>query len=261
MIRPRGSRSRIAYASLLPLLLLLAACSPTASTVETSDIFAGAPWEDGESLSYELHNNLGELVGYGELSASVRDGRVHLQQQYIEADPPGGSEPTRDSVVVVVDPSTLRPVSGERTIVGRESDGSMSETRHEWEYVDIDGELRLIAREIEGDAVDERDLRVRDHHYDNETALWLWRAIRFAEEFDEHYVSVNPIEPSQATVNLRVPQLESIEVPAGEFDAWRIIVRTGRAVRTAWINADPPHEVLRWDNGEVIFELTDRSTP
>ena len=39
------------------------------------------------------------------------------------------------------------------------------------------------------------------------------------------------------------------------FEAWRILLRNGRAVRTAWISIDPPHRVVRWDNGEVIFEL------
>ncbi len=249
--RPRALLVALAVA----LACISAGCTPTASTVETSDIFVAAPWADGEDLHYELHNTLGELVGFGELSVQVDGDLVHLEQRYTEAEPPGGAEPVTDVVNVVVEAATMRPVSGERTIMARNGDGFLSETRHEWEYVEVDGELRLHAREIEDGDVSERDLRVRDHHYDNETALWVWRTIAFVEEYDEHYASVNPIEGNQVTVNLRVPQLETIEVPAGEFEAWRIIVRTGRAVRTAWINTEPPHEILRWDNGDLIFDL------
>jgi hypothetical protein len=66
---------------------------------------------------------------------------------------------------------------------------------------------------------------------------------------------VNPIDRAQHTVQLRVPQTEKVTVPAGEFEAYRLLFRTGRAVRTAWIEAAEPHRVLRWDNGDVILEL------
>jgi hypothetical protein len=66
---------------------------------------------------------------------------------------------------------------------------------------------------------------------------------------------VNAIERSQQTVNLRVPQTELVTVPAGEFEAYRLLFRNGRAVRSAWIEAAEPHRVLRWDNGSSILEL------
>ena len=68
-------------------------------------------------------------------------------------------------------------------------------------------------------------------------------------------MSVNPIDRTQQTVTLKVPQREQIEVPAGRFDTWRILLRTGRAGRTAWISTAAPYPVVRWDNGDVIFEL------
>jgi hypothetical protein len=34
-----------------------------------------------------------------------------------------------------------------------------------------------------------------------------------------------------------------------------LIFRSGRAVRTAWLNVEPPHQVLRWDNSDLIFDL------
>ena len=99
------------------------------------------------------------------------------------------------------------------------------------------------------------DLALRAHAYDNESSLWLWRAIAFAEGYEQHYVSANPFERSQQTVDLRVPQRETIAVPAGTFETWRILLRNGRAVRTAWISVEAAHQVVRWDNGDLIFEL------
>ena len=48
---------------------------------------------------------------------------------------------------------------------------------------------------------------------------------------------------------------EQVEAPGGTSQAWRILLRNGRAVRTAWISLDTPHRIMRWDNGETIFEL------
>lgn len=256
---PHRLRAAVAF-PLVSILALVAACGPAAPAAETTDIYLAAPWEVGERLEYSLRDETGELLGRGILMARMDDqGRLLLEQRYLEA-APEGVQPIEDDVVVVVDPTDLRPVSGWRDIVRRDGDGSVVEERYDWEYLERDGDRVLVSRWFAGDGpAEERELRVRDLHYDNESSLWLWRSIDFIEDYDEHYTSVNPIERTQQTVNLRVPQVEAIEVPSGEFQAWRIIVRTGRAARTAWINVEPPHEVLRWDNGEVIFDLERRT--
>lgn len=257
-LTPRRRR-RAASALLVLALLAVAACGAASPAAQTTDVYHGAPWGAGERLEYSLRNESGDLLGHGLLLARIdEDGRLLLEQQYIE-EAPEGVRPIEDDVVVVVDPATLRPIEGWRDIVRRDSDGTPIEERYEWEYVDGADERRLVARLVTRDGVDERDFAVRQHHYDNETSLWLWRSIDFIDDYDEQYTSVNPMERSQQTVNIRIPQVEEIDVPAGEFRAWRIVVRTGRAARTAWVNVDPPHEVLRWDNGEIIFDLERRT--
>ena len=236
--------------------VLVAGCAVVGPSVETRDIFEAAPWEGDEALEYRLLNTAGEVIGEGVLSSERSGETILLRQEYLELDPPAGVTLNADTTVVQVDATTFRPISGERSILRRAGDGSMSEERWDWRYELEDGEPTLVSAHAERPGeVRERTLRLRDHHYDNESSLWLWRSVDLGEEHEDHYVSVNAIERSQQTVQLRVPQTETIVVPAGEFESYRLLFRTGRAVRTAWIEAAAPHRVLRWDNGDVILEL------
>ncbi len=238
--------------------LLLAGCSGATSSSETEDVFVASPFEGGESLRYEVVQLDGTeriLVGHGTLSVEAEDGRLALHQSYVEAETPEGATPVTDDVTVWVQPGTFRPLGGERTVVERGEDGDVSTMRHAWTYVEGEGEdddPRLV---VTRDGGNERSMRLRDHYYDNESSLWLWRSIDLVPDYEAVYVSVNPMERSQQAVTLRVPQTETITVPAGEFEAYRLLFRTGRAVRTAWIEAAAPHRLLRWDNGQTILEL------
>ncbi len=236
--------------------LLLVGCTGVGTSVETSDIFEAAPWGLGESLHYQVTNTAGEIIGTGVLSSEVDGDRLVLRQEYLALETATGVPPNSDTTAVWVDASTLRPIEGQRAIVSHD-DGAVSEERWEWNYGVEEGRPVLVTIHING-ARDprERTLRLRDHYYDNESSLWLWRSVDLDEEEHEaHYVSVNPLEGSQQTIQLRIPQTESIVVPAGEFESYRLLFRTGRAVRTAWVEASHPHRILRWDNGDVTLEL------
>lgn len=252
---------------LTPLLLLLAAllgaCAAATPSAETSDVVSDVAFADGERFVYSLTNDIGEVIGTGTFETNVTtDGRMFLRQTYLEADTPAGLAPTSDIVVVEVDAATLRPLSGSRDIVKRDDDGSIEEETYRWSYdADADGDIRMTSTRTRGDEVSERGFDVRDHYYDNESSLWLWRTLAFVEEYDEFYVSVNAIEVNQQTVNVRVPLRQTIEVPAGSFETWRILLRNGRAVRTAWIHAEPPHQIVQWDNGVTIFRLEESEVP
>ncbi|MDA0269651.1 MAG: DUF3108 domain-containing protein [Chloroflexi bacterium] len=236
--------------------LLAAGCQGATPSAPTGDIVGSAAWAAEERLVYYLRTVEGDLVGHGTLETHLDGDRLVLVQQYTEAGTPAGGTPATDTTIVTVDATTFAAVSGERVIVRRASDDSMSEERYDWTYeVDAEGDLRLASIRTQGGDTDEGSVRLRDYAFDNESSLWLWRTLAFEEGFNRNYVSVNPMDRSQQTVNLQVPQRETVTVPAGEFEAWRLIFRSGRAVRTAWISVDAPHVVLRWDNGDLVFEL------
>ena len=238
--------------------MLLAGCAGATPTVKTSDVFAAAPWRAGERLEYRLRNDQGDELGRGVLTVKQEGDRFVLGQVYDEAASrtPAGAAPLHDEVALTVEAKTLVPVQGTRATVARDTSGKAQETRTRWSYRAEGDRLRLATTvERAGGKAEEAELLLRPHAYDNESSLWLWRGIAFAEGYDQGYVSASALDRTQQTVSLKVPQREQVEVPAGKFEAWRILLRNGRAVRTAWISIDPPHRVVRWDNGEVIFEL------
>ena len=237
------------------LAVVAAGCSAVTPSVKTADIFAAAPWRVGERHEYRLRNSAGDEVGRGVLTTKQEGERLVLGQVYTEAMTPAGAQPVRDEIAVTVDAKTLQPVAGTRATSSRDASGKAASTRMTWTYR-IDGALRLATKvEREGRKPEEGEQALRAHAYDNESSLWLWRGIAFVEGYDQSYVSMNPLARSQQTVALRVPQREQIEVPAGKFETWRILLRNGRAVRTAWINSAAPNQIVRWDNGDLIFEL------
>ncbi|MEX2446873.1 MAG: DUF3108 domain-containing protein [Dehalococcoidia bacterium] len=239
-------------AALLPLAAACGSASP-ADAPSAGPVVEAVPWTPGEQLAYVLTTEAGDEVGRGILSTDDHEAGLVLEQRYEESTAPAGATPTYDEIAVTVDPSTLRPLAGRRETLVRDVDGATYLEEMSWSY-QPDGQL-LSQRTRDGEVVDQGTVAVDEDAYDNESSLWLWRTLGLGEEYQRLYRSANPVDRTQQSVDVRVPHRETIEVPAGIFDTWRVIFRSGRAVRTAWINIEAPHEIIRWDNGDLIFEL------
>jgi hypothetical protein len=230
-------------------VLLLAACASTSpGGIEPGDVVVQHPFVDGERYHYRLLNDDAEVIATGTLTTRMAGDQLRLEQEYVEA-PVEGREPTRDHSVITVDAQTLKPIEVTREIT------SVDEVdRYDAGYAN--GQLEVLLTRT-GDEVEtrERSLPVPEHAYDNESALWLWRAIDLREDYEGAYISMNIVETSRQTADLTVTGQETVTVPAGTFDAWRLQIRNGRATRIAWINVEAPHQIVRWDNGETVFEL------
>lgn len=232
--------------------LLLAGCAAVGSGTRITEVFRAAPWKPGERLEYSLRNAAGDEVGRGVLTTEQHGDRLLLTQTYASALASGGPT-TSDTIALTVDGATLAPVQGTRDTFGRDADRTAG-MRTWWTY-GVAGDHRRMATLVEGlPALSELD--VREHAYDVESSLWLWRGIVFSDGNDQTYASANPFAGSQQAVTLRVLHREQVSVPAGTYDAWRILVRSGQGVHTAWVSTRPPHPVVRWDRGDVILELT-----
>ena len=233
---------------------LVVACNSATPTAHTSPVVAQIPFIDGERLMYELVDIDGILIGQGELSVQIKGPRFILTQSYNSVSSEGQS-PATDVTDLAVDAITLAPFGALREARSLDRGGAQDRRVWEWGYSkEGDGDLLTVTSVTNG-ASDQDELELQRNYYDNESSLWLWRTLEFNEELDLNYVSVNPIEHTQQTVNIQTPAIETIEVPAGTFEAWRLIVRNGRAIRSAWINIDLPHQIVQWDNGDVIFRL------
>jgi hypothetical protein len=210
--------------------------------VPTSDIVAAIPWTAPEELGYNLVNEDGDQVATG-VHTITRDGATYVLGTRYES--PNGNS---DTTTVVVDAMTLKPISSLREI---DNDNPDDEDSIEVQYTD-EGALITTG---EGDR--QSGLTVEEHSYDNDTSLFLWRTIAFAEGYESSYITVITNQRSEQQVILRVPGKETVTVPAGEFEAWRVDVITSNARQTAWYADTPTRPLVRYDNDRgTVWELT-----
>ena len=193
-----------------------------------------------EELQYRLTDEDGEEIATGVHTVEQDGSNFILRTRY--ENPDGNS----DTTTVMVEALTLKPVSSVREI---ENDNPDDEDRIEVQYADE--EVTIVA----GDR--QSGLTVPEHYYDNDTSLFLWRTIDFEVEYESSYFTIITNRRSEQRVVLRVPDRETIGVPAGEFEAWRLDIITSSARQTAWYADTPARPLLRYDNGiGTIWELT-----
>jgi hypothetical protein len=158
------------------------------------------------------------------------------------------SETTEDSIDVVVDNGTLKPISSRREII---NDNPDDEELIEVTYTEAGASVTIGDRQT--------GLSVPEHAYDNDSSLFLWRTLPFAEGYEGSYVTVITNRRSRQDVVLSVPRKETVTVPAGTFDCWRLEIATENARQVAWYADTPTRPLIRYDNDrDVIFELTSR---
>jgi hypothetical protein len=228
--------------------LLLAACSlAEEDSLPTQDVFASIPWTVGEEASYTILDNDDKVLGTGVLRIDEEDGQLRLSQHYQNPD-------FDDRSSVLVDAESLKPIEAERTITGE--DGVL---RIEVHYSDGVAEIERVAKE-EGKEEERRidRLDVPEHAYDTGASLFLWRTIPMQVDYRAAYRSMATAvvgRSQENKVTLRVLRQETVEVPAGTFEAWRLEIRAPGVRQTAWFAADSARRLLKYDNGQNTFLL------
>ena len=234
-------RVRSLFAALPLLALALAACTSEMSILSGQDIVSSIPWTAPEEARYRLVDG-DEVTGSGLFRIESRDGEFRFTQEF-------ESEEFRDEVVAVVDGATLRPQSVQRVIAGPEGE-------RRWQ-VEYEGGRAVVVQRSEGD--ERRDeLTVPTRSYDSWTDVFLWRTIDFREGFEATYADVLSAaltKPQVIRQTLKVTGKETVEVPAGTFEAWRLEIRSSSGTQQAWYADTEEQALVRYDNGNVVFEL------
>jgi hypothetical protein len=228
-------------------LLLLAACDLSEEdSLPTQDIVTSVPWTVGEETNYTILDD-DKVLGTGVLRIDEEDGRLRLSQHYENPD-------FDDRSSVLVDSETLKPIEAERTITGE--DGVLS---IEVRYSGDTAEIERVATEEGKDEERRIDrLEVPEHAYDTGASLFLWRTIPMEVDYRTAYRSMATAvvgKSQENKVTLRVLRRETVEVPAGTFEAWRLEIRASGVKQTAWYDADSAHRLLKYDNGQNTFVL------
>jgi hypothetical protein len=238
-----------AVAIVVCLGFLTAACRSTDSGVVTEDVVSQVPFPDAERATYELTDDDGDAEGSGFL-ATRQDGDDYLVIQDF-----GDDDGNSDCWLVLAD-SQLKPAEVFRQIV-RVDDGEEDSVQITVTYSEDSVDSVFAAG---GESKTEEGELPRNH-YDSLTEVFLVRTLDFVDGEEYAFNSVFTARPdgrdvaSDETI-FEIEGQESLDVPAGEYETWRIGIRGGfGADRTAWVNVEEPHELVRFDFGFLVYEL------
>ncbi len=227
--------------------LLLAACAE--DNIKSTDIVTRIPWPDEERATYRVLDDDGDEVGTLEMTVDPEGADAYLLRQNFSFP---GKEFTNDAVVVVAR-ADLQPL---RTTYVIDGPDGVANCTAEYEGSDV----TVLNEREDGERTDTLD--VPNIAYDSWSDLFIWRTIDFSQGFDIEYADIvacqAPAPPQRLAVKLDVTGGEMIEVPAGAFDTWLVEIDAGRDQK-AWFTTDDAHILVRYDNGDQIFELIEYS--
>lgn len=234
-------RALLGLALIALLSLALAACGESSSRLSTMIVVSSMPWQPPEEAHYRILDGNDE-IGTGVLRIERQHDDLILTQTF-------ESEEFRDEVVATVDAGTMAPRSVERLIEGPEG------PRH-WQ-ANYDSQRVVVVQRTDDD--ERRDeLSVPTNSYDSWTDVFLWRTIGFFDGYEATYtdvLSATLVKPDIISQTLEVKGKDTVEVPAGTFEAWRLEIRSSGGKQTAWYSDSRTRPLVRYDNGNLLFEL------
>ena len=234
-------RLGVVIAGLGLLALVVGACESESSTLSDHDIVSAIPWTAPEEARYRLMSG-DEVEGSGVLRIETDNGGFSFTQEFESGE-------FHDKVVAVVDAGTLRAISVDRTI-----DGPEGERR--WQ-VTYDGSNAVVLQATEDDERTD-EVTAPTRFYDSWTDVFVWRTIAFREGYEATYSDVltaTLTTPKVISQALKVTGLETVEVPAGTFQAWELEIRSSGGKQKAWYADTENRTLVRYDNGSRVFEL------
>ncbi len=228
---------------------ILAACSSSSRVAETDSVVSQVAFIDGERYEYRLVDRDGEVAGTGTFTTDRDDDTWLLTQTYLNTEGVAVDESR-----VVVDAATLQPRSTERVIVRDGETEVVTATYEAGTEVGRSVRSTRVTHARDG-GESERTIDINAYDYEDQSSLWLWRSLALGEGLDVRYTTVDPREGGRVTANVVQIDRQTLETPEGAFDTWLLQIRTGRETVNVWIHVDAPHEVVRFDNGRLFFEL------
>jgi hypothetical protein len=221
-----------------------------------SKVFVAPPWTGDERNVYDLIDEGGELYGTCVLETDVdaEPGKTRLSRLC-------ANEPRyRDDGTVLVDSQTLVPFEAARVRTDAEKNERVAALSvYEPPIVKFTFDDKGKVRETERDLPEPTRTSPDPGYYDDESLLWLVRGMDLREGYEASYQNVNAGTGQTFRVDLKVEGQETVRVPAGEFSAWKIRVRTASVTQFVWVEAEGSHRLVKArieGIEDVIYELT-----
>ena len=238
-------------AALAALAVALGACSGGDET-RVEKVFVAPPWAGNETNHYNLLDSGGNVYGTCELETrpGFEEGRTKLSRLC-------GDGPNRDDGTAIVDAKTLKPLSATRVIsdAGKNKRTTFSAT-YGAEAVHFTADVNGTLNEAERQLPKPTETSPDPGWYDDESLLWLVRGLDLKQGYEAAYKNVNAGNGRVFSVELKVETAEKVKVPAGEFMAWRVRIRTDSITQYAWVGVDSPHTLIRARIERLTYELT-----
>ncbi len=198
-----------------------------------------APWRDGEELRYNVNLPTGYTVGAARfaVAAAELDGRKIWR---FDSNTAGGAQSWSRTDV---DAASFKPI---RCLWKHSMMGEFDTV-----YVSGGAEVKMKGK----DEVKHFDLE--GAVYDNEQAMQLMRRLPLATGYTTTLtIFVGLGGGSQIPVGLSVDARESVTVPAGTFDAYKVVLTVGPTRQMLWFSADEHRYPVKLEAGGAIIELT-----
>ncbi|HVP05263.1 MAG TPA: DUF3108 domain-containing protein [Dehalococcoidia bacterium] len=237
---------RLAPLVLLAALILAVACSGS-EDVTSTDIVSAVPWGGPETAHYRVLDSKDTEVGTLELSIDNGATGELLFHQYFDFPGKGFTNDAK----VTVDKTTLLPKTSAFKIVGPQGNFECTATYDNGQFK---------AHRVGEDGERDDTVTIPRLAYDSWGDLFVWRTIDFRTGYDVEYTDVLSCTLAKADripVKLKLDEQEQVSVPAGDFQAWHLKIDSGGSTQDAWYTTDARHTLVRYDNGESTFELTE----
>ncbi len=238
--------------------LLLAACG-SSDDAPTSQIFEAPTWNGPERVTYDLLYEGGDLYGYCTLETEPDGDTTTVRRMCTDPD----GEGHRDDGMAVIDSETLRPLESQRVVTRADEhtettfSGSYDEDSAylTFEQVNLDTHQVEDAFDTDRELPEPTEESPEPGYYDDESLFWLVRGIPLEEGFEGAYHNINLGIARIVVAEVTVEEQETIEVPAGEYDTWRVRLQTASVTQRLWVDTEEPHRVIQAEIEDLTYAL------
>ncbi len=218
------------------------AAAPAGSTTPVpATLQLTPPWKGNEHAEYNIIKDADNSA----LGTSVFDIQPASDATIVEQRLQLGA--VTQHFVVKVDPQTLKPLVSTEEVTGSPNDFSLTGTY-------ANNKLAITAKTAQGDK--NATVDVPPDAYDNNSLLAILRGLPFSAGGASSFTNVVPVNAAQIKSTATISGQESVTVPAGTFDTYKVVMSFGGAQQqTVWYEIASPHRLIKYDNGTTQFVL------
>ena len=197
------------------------------------------PWGDGDEMHLRMKLGGGMDAGYQifRVAKAKIDGKEYWECQNWQTVTLNNS---RGKSRVLADFDSFAAVESEWTfnVLGKATA----------KYSGTEVAVSLVGKE------EPKTLELGPMTYDNEQGAEVFRRLPLAKGYEGEINVISTLTQSKVPIGLKVTELETIEVPAGKFECFKLELNIGQ---TFWISTGDKREIVRFGANGVEAELVE----